>query len=200
MLTVTFLTTAASSAALLETEVGRLALLDRWERVSWAFGQSVDDAQYAALGQAAEQGTLYAVVSAFVGGPLLTLALSALLFALLRAPQSTLVEFPNVLAVVAHAGVILALRQVIITPIAYGRETLASPATALLFFAGPDPASLVSRLLGALDLFVVWWIVVLAIGLGALYHRPTRQLAGVFIGAYLTVALVIAIALAGRTT
>ena len=40
-----------------------------------------------------------------------------------------------------------------------------------------DEASPVARFLGVVDLFVVWWIVVLAIGMSVLYRRPTRSLA-----------------------
>ena len=40
----TLVVTFLSNAALLETEVGRLALIDQWERTAVAFGQPVDDA------------------------------------------------------------------------------------------------------------------------------------------------------------
>jgi hypothetical protein len=96
-----------------------------------------------------------------------------------------------VLAVVAHAGVILALRQVVAAPMAYASETLASPITLGIFFRMLDEASPLARFFGIIDLFVVWWVFVLAIGMSVLYQRPARRLAGVFVGAYVTIALVL---------
>ena len=84
VLVVAFLVTALSSAVLLETERGRLALLDQWERTALAFGQAVNDSEYAALEQASDNGAAYAIASAIASGPLLTVALAAALFVLFR--------------------------------------------------------------------------------------------------------------------
>jgi hypothetical protein len=100
------------------------------------------------------------------------------------------------LAVVCYAGVILALRQVIATPVDYLRESIASPTTLVQFFTMLDEASPVARFLGVIDLFVVWWIVVLAIGISVLYERPTRRLALVFASAYVALAFLAALAMA----
>ena len=63
ILALTFLVSASSTALLLETEIGRLALVDQWERTAAAFGQSVDDSQYAAMEQGSRNGLAYAVMS-----------------------------------------------------------------------------------------------------------------------------------------
>jgi hypothetical protein len=47
-----------------------------------------------------------------------------------------------------------------------------------------------------LDLFVIWWCVVLAIGIGVAYGRPARRLAPTFVGAYVAMAAVLAVAMA----
>ena len=44
MLLVTTLVSAGAGAALMETAVGRQALVDQWERTATAFGRQVDDA------------------------------------------------------------------------------------------------------------------------------------------------------------
>jgi hypothetical protein len=54
----------------------------------------------------------------------------------------------------------------------------------------------VARFFGILDVFVLWWLVVLAIGISVLTGRPTRALATTFIGAYLVLALLLVIAMA----
>jgi hypothetical protein len=203
VLVLTFLVTALSSALLFETETGRLALLDQWERTALAFGQPVGDSEYAALSRASDNGAVYATASAFASGPLLAVALSGILFTFLRWLPGTRdgVRFQQVLAVVAHAGVILALRQVIAAPVVYARETLASPTTLNLFFANLDESSAVARFSGVLDLFVIWWIAVLAIGMSVLCRKPAPRLALSFMGAYLVVAgiLTLAMALTGGT-
>jgi len=191
ILALTFLVTAASAAIVLATDVGQLALLDQWERTASAFGRSLSDAEYTRLAEASRQGAGYAVMTAFASGPLLALGLSAVFFLALRTAAPGAVTFQQVLAVVAHAGVILALRQLIAAPVAYARETLTSPITLGIFFRMLDEANPFARFLGIIDLFVVWWAFVLAIGMSVLYRRPARRLAGVFVGAYVTLAIVL---------
>jgi hypothetical protein len=187
---------AVSSAVVLETTVGRFALLDRWERTAVAFGQSIDDSRYEAMRRASEYGALYAAASAFATGPVLALVLSGLLFLSFRTPASATVTYTQVLAVVAHASVILALRQVVAAPLVYARETLASPLTLRPLFSGLDDTSLPARFASAIDLFVVWWIVVLALGISVLYRRGARGLTVRFLGVYMAIGAILAIAMA----
>src|ERR1044071_2978771 len=138
------------SLGFLRTDVGRQALVDQWERTATAFGQTVDDAAYARMEERAEGGGLgvmYAAATALGYGPVLVFGVSALLFFVLTPRHS----YAQVLAVVAHAGVILALRQVIATPLDYARESIASPTTLVQFFSMFDEASPVARFLGVID-------------------------------------------------
>jgi hypothetical protein len=64
------------------------------------------------------------------------------------------------------------------------------------FFSMLDETSPMARVLGSIDLLVVWWLVVLAIGLSVLYPRSARRLTLVLAGAYLIVALVAALTMA----
>ena len=202
VLAVTFIVSALTGAALLWTDVGRLALLDQWERTAVAFGQHLDEAQYAAIVEASRNGAAYATASAFANGPLLVFGLSALLLATFTATLDRRVSYRQVLAIVAHASVILVVRQVIVTPVNYARETLASPTTLNLFFTSLDEASPLARFLGVVDLFVVWWLIVLAVGVSILYRRPVRTLGLTFVGVYVGLALTVAVIMAvtGGTT
>jgi hypothetical protein len=187
------------SAGFLRTGVGQQALVDQWERTALAFGQSIDDAQYSRMEETAANGTFdvtYAAVTALAGGPALVFALAAFLYLVLNRTTGHRASYIQVLAVVSYAGVILMLRQVIATPIDYVRESIASPTTLVQFFTMLDEASPVARFLGVIDLFVVWWIIVLAIGMSALYQRSTRRLALVFTGAYVALAFLAAFAMA----
>ena len=192
----TFLVTAGCTAIVLETDVGQLALLDHWERMAFTLGQAVDDAQYRAMEDASRHGAAYAALIALVSGPVLTVGLSGLFFALLRAPASNNVTYRQVLAIAGHAGVILALRQVVAAPLTYARETLTRPMTIRPFFTMLDEASPAARFFETIDLFVIWWIVVLAVGMSVLYGRPARRLACVLVGAYVTLSGVVTIVMA----
>lgn len=215
VVTLSFLVTTGCAAIVLETDVGQLALLDRWDRTASTLGRTVDDVQYRAMEDASRHGAAYAALMAAVTGPVLTVGLSGLLFAVFRAGRvaarpdqpalggrSAFADRPNtvtykhMLAVVGHAGVILALRQVIGAPLTYMRETLAGPMTMRVFFTMLDEASFAARFLSTIDLFVVWWIIVLAIGMSVLYRRPALRLACLFVGAYVTLSAVVAIVVA----
>ena len=201
VMVLTFLISAFSSAALLQTHVGRVALVDQWERTASAFGQNVDDRQYAALEDASANGAAYAAISAFAGGPLLAFGLAAILLAAFNRVAARTATYSQLLAIAAHAGVILALRQLVAAPVNYARETLASPMTMTVFFSWLDEGSPIARFFGVIDLFVVWWLMVLAIGLSVVYHRPARPVLVRLLGAYLVLALLLvtAMALTGGT-
>ena len=48
------------------------------------------------------------------------------------------------------------------------------------------------RLLGMIDLFIIWWFVLLAIGLGVLYRRRTQPIAIGLFGLYAVIIVVLA--------
>jgi hypothetical protein len=196
VLVLTFIVTTVSSALLLETDVGQLALVDQWERTALAFGYDIDDAAYAAMVEASRNGTAYAVVSSFMSGPLLACAMAALLFCVFTVARHGTATYRQVFAVVVHAGVILALRQVIAAPVSYARETLASPAAMTMFFTMLNEGSPVARFVAMIDLFMIWWILVVALGVSVLYRRSARTVPIVFIGAYIALAFVLAIVMA----
>ena len=54
------------------------------------------------------------------------------------------------------------------------------------------------RLLGAVDLFVVWWLVLIALGLSILYQARTLPIARWLFGAYAGGAAVLALTQALR--
>ena len=187
----------------MSTEVGRLALLDQWERTGLAFGGRVDDAQYDRLRWWSERAApAYGVGLAVLRGPGLSLALAGALSLVFRAGPSGEPDgamrpsFRSVLAVVVHASAVLTLRDLLAAPATYVRESMTSLGTLGLWLPSADAASPAARMLGALDLLVVWWLVVLAIGVGLLYRRPARRLAFTFVGLYVGLALALTAATA----
>jgi hypothetical protein len=198
-LVTTTIVTFVCSAGFLLSPVGQQALVDQWERTAVAFGQTVDDATYDRMdARVARPGVrlAYATATTLATGPAATLALAMLLRVVLNRTTGRQRSLREVLAVVSHAGFVLALRQIVATPVDYVRESITSPTTLVQFFSMLDETSPVARVLGAIDLLVVWWLVVLAVGLSVLYPRSARRLTLVFAGAYLIVALLAALTMA----
>ena len=52
--------------------------------------------------------------------------------------------------------------------------------------------SFMAKLAGMIDLFVLWWVFVLAIGLGVLYRRRTQPIAVSLFAVYAVIALAVA--------
>ena len=202
LVTVLAVVTAASQALLFQTEVGQVALVDQWERTALAFGQPVDDARYAQLQALSADGPLYGIVTALAGGPVLTLVIAAVVALVFRPRGDRAVSFSQVLAVVAHASVILAIRELVAAPVSYAREATGGATSLGLWFSTLDASSFAGRFVGALDVFILWWVVLLAVGVGVLYGRQARSVAAAFLGVYAGLALLIAVtmtALGGTT-
>jgi len=185
----------AAMAAFLATDVGKVALVDQWERTALAFGQTVDDTRYAEMQRLSRYGVPYAAASAIARGPALAVALAAVLYAVSSARRRR-ATFAQTLAVVSHAGVILALRDIVAAPLNYVRESLASPVTFVSLAGMLDEGSPLARFLALMDVFVLWWIVVLAVGLAVLYRSRVRVAAVTLFGTYVGIALLLAGAMA----
>ena len=97
------------------------------------------------------------------------------------------------LAVVTHAGAISILATLFTLPLNYARESLSGATNLGVFAPFLDEGSLPARFLGMIDLFLVWWVVVLAIGLAVLYKRRTGPVALSLLGAYVGIAAIIAV-------
>ena len=190
--------TAASFAAtggLLATDVGQVALVDQWERTALAFGQPVDDAKYAQMQDLSQYGVAYAALMYVIRVPVVTTAIAAVLYGVFTAIGRQ-ARFGQVFAVTAHAGVILALRDVLAAPLNYLRESLASPITLTQLFGMLDEASPLARFFALIDLFMLWWIVVMGIGLAVLFRMRVRRIAAGLIGVYVCIAVLLAGAMA----
>jgi hypothetical protein len=191
----------AATAGVVATDVGQVALVDQWERTALAFGQRVDDARYAEMQELSRHGVPYAAATAIARGPGVAVVLAGMLYGVFAA-RGRRAGFVQVLAVVTHAGVILALRDVVAAPLNYIRESLASPLTLVQFVGVVDEGSPIARLFALIDLFMVWWIVVLAIGLAVLYQTRMRTILAGLMTAYAAIAVLLAgtMAVLGRNS
>ena len=181
---------------LLSTPVGRQALVDERVRVTEALGQRVDDAEYARL-----QANPPLLVYLTSGGRLLltppiTLLVAAGLVVLARLDGAS-VPLRTALAVVVHASVVLALQQIVATPVHYLYESLTSPTNVAGIMRVFDEGTWAARVFGTIDVFGVWWLWLLSVGLAAATAGSARRyllrLTAVYVGVAAIVAAVFAV-------
>ena len=191
----------AATGGFLATDVGQVALVDQWERTALAFGQPVDDARYAEMQNLSRYGVPYAAAIAAVRIPVGATAIASLLYGVFAA-RGRRATFNQALAVAAHAAVILALRDVVAAPLNYVRESLASPATLNQLVGMFDETSPLARFFALIDVFMLWWIVVLSIGMAVLYKTRIRLAVATCIGVYIGIAVLLAgtMAVLGRNS
>ena len=72
-------------------------------------------------------------------------------------------RFSQALAIVVHASVVLLVGQVIATPLHYVRESLTSPLNLAAVLPLMQDGTAPTRFAGTLDLFALWWAVLLGI-------------------------------------
>ena len=182
---------AVCAFALLSTTVGRQALVDERVRVVEALGGRVDDAAYAAL-QAHPPLLVYLTSG---GRLLLTPGITLLVAAgltTLAALDGVKVRYGVALAITVYASLVLALQQVVVTPLHFIRESLTRPTNIGGLLPVLDEGSLPARWLGSIDVFGLWWVWLLAIGLAAATGRPARRYAARLLMAYIGIAALVA--------
>ena len=178
--------------AFTSTEVGKQALLDQQVRQMESFGRTVTDQQYERLEQMARFAPYFTASLQVVSLPLVALVIAGIAFAVFNAVLGGDATFRQTYAVVAHSGVILVVQQLFVLPLDYARESLSSPTNFAVFLPFLDENTFAARLLGSIDLFLIWWAMSLAIGLGVLYRRRTGPIATTLIVVYVVIGLVIA--------
>jgi hypothetical protein len=195
VLTVVLVVMATGSIVFFSTDVGREALLDQQVRTMESFGVRIPDDAYQRMEEGlARPSTPYVTAaSQVVFVPIVCLVIAGIAMGIFTAVLGGDASFKQVFAVVAHAGVVSAVQQLFVLPLDYARASLSSPTNLAVFLPFLDENTFPARLLGAIDLFLIWWMVNLAIGLGVLYKRRTGPIATGFLGVYLAIALIIAV-------
>jgi hypothetical protein len=193
-LVLTMLVVISASFAFFSTDVGRDALLDQQVRTVESFGRPLNDVQYARLEQMLPYAGYFTAAGQLVGIPLVAFVIAAVLLAIFNALLGGDATYKQVLAIVVHAQLLLALQQLFVLPLDYAKHSLSSPTSLAVFFPFLDEASFASRMLGSIDLFWIWIIVNLSIGVGVLYKRRTTPIATTMLLTYAAAALVIAAA------
>ena len=191
---------AAMVGGFLMTEVGRSAWLDQTVSSSEAMGRPMNDQQYAAIERMAPIAGYLAMGQMLIGVPIGLVVLAGVLFAIFNAVMGGTATFKQTYAVVVHSTFVWVVGWIFVMPLNYARESMSSPTNLSVLVPMLDEQAFVTRLLGSIDLFMVWWTVVLAIGMAVLYRRKTRPILVTFLGLYAVIAIGIAAFLASRAS
>jgi hypothetical protein len=185
------------------TDVGRQATLDETLRKSEAFGFKLEGAAYDSVRKSImEPSTLRVAFSAvtMVVAPLVMWAILAGILFLVFASTGGQAAFKQVFAVVVHSSVVSAVGTIIMTPVNYFRESLSSATNLGVFLPFLPEGNFFARLAGMVDVFVVWWVMVLAIGLAVCYRKKTRNVAAGLFAVYGVIAIAFAAIMAMRSS
>jgi hypothetical protein len=124
--------------------------------------------------------------------PIFALVISGILFAVFNAAMGGTSTFKQNLAVVVHAGPISILSALFTMPLNYWRGTMSSGTNLGVLLPMLPEKSFAAQFLGLIDLFLIWQLVVLSIGLAVLYRRRTQPIATALLAVYVVIALIIA--------
>jgi hypothetical protein len=183
----------ACVSAFLSTDVGKDALLEQQARQAESFsGHPMTDAQYAQMEKMLPYSPYFAGGAQLVTLPLAALLIAAISFAVFTAMLGGDGTFKQTFAVVVHSGMVISLSQLFTTPLNYARETMSSATSLGVFAPFLDEGSFAARMLGSIDLFILWWAISLAIGLGVLYKKRTGPIATCLIVVYVAIGAIIA--------
>ena len=173
----------------LMTKVGQDAWLDA--ATTGPFSGQVSDQQLAGMQRLAPYVGYLAILQMLVFVPLIYVATAGILYLIFTIMSGGTASFKQLFSVVAHTGPIGVLAQIFTVPMNFAQGSMSSKTNLAVFMPAME-GTFVGRLLGTIDLFLIWQLVVLAIGLGVLYRRRTQPIAtGLFV-VYGVIALTIA--------
>jgi hypothetical protein len=193
MLAVTMVLVAIFSAAPLTTEAGRQAAIDQQINAMKSFGITVTPEIQDRIEQGAGRLPYTTAASVLIMGPIMALIVSGILFAIFNAAMGGEASFKQVFAIQTHSGVVSCLSAVFSGAINYFRGATGSVTNVAALLPMISDQSFVGHLLGMLDVFLIWWVIALAMGLAVLYRRRTQPIAIAFFAVYGVIALIVAV-------
>jgi hypothetical protein len=159
---------------------------------------AVDDAAYARLRSVVPYRPAISAGAILIGWPLGWAAIAAIVKAIGNRFGRHDIGLVQVLAVIVHASAVLALQSAIAAPVNYLRESIGGATSLAMIMPAFGESTFPARLLGAIDVFALWWVALVATGLGMLYGTRAMPIARWLLGAYGAMAVVVALAQALR--
>jgi hypothetical protein len=193
MLAVTTVLIAAFSALPLTTPAGRQAGLDQQVESMKSLGFEVNDQMYDQMEKSSQMAPYTTGISVLFISPIFTIVVAGILFAIFNAAMGGEASFKQVFTVLVHASAVSALSTVFSGIINYFRGGVSSAANLGALLPMLPQGSFVANLLGTVDVFLIWYIIVLAMGLAVLYRRRTQPIAISLMVFYAVIAVIIAV-------
>ena len=192
-----------AGTALMATDSGRLAALDAARSQFKSFGINLPPEAEAKMETDLMEMPLWrmglsASFGQIVAGVLMPLIIAGVFLLVFNIMLGGDATFKQVFATVVHANPVLLVGALFTTPLMYFRGSMTGVTNLAVFMPMLDESSFLAKLLGSVDLIRVWWVVVLAIGLGVLYKRKTGPIATALFVVYGIIAVIIAAVTAGR--
>jgi hypothetical protein len=193
MLALTTVLAAFFTALPMTTDAGKQAAIDNNIQQIQSFGVQVNDQMVEQMQKGAGRMPYTTGISVLVVAPIIAVILSGILFAIFNAALGGEASFKQVMTVYVHAGAVSTLSAVLSGAVNYFSGRVGSVTNLGALMPMLPEKSFGAHLLGTVDIFLVWYIIVLAIGLGVLYKRRTQPIAISLLSVYGVIAFVIAL-------
>jgi hypothetical protein len=192
MLLVCTILVAVCTALPMTTEAGKEATLRQQVEGMESFGMQVSDQMYEQLRGRMWFAPYQTGIAILILSPIFTVLVAGILYLIFNVMMGGERTFKQMYAVLVHAGVIQTLGALFTGPLNYFRGAVTSATNLAVLLPMVDPKSFVGRVLAMTDLFLIWYLLVLSIGLAVLYRRRTQPIAWTLYGVYAAGVLVIA--------
>ena len=177
------------------TKTGQDAWLEA--AINNPFSRGVNEQQIQGMQRIAPFIGYFAVVQFLILLPLFSVVIAGILYAVFNAAMGGTATFKQVFAVVVHGGPIGILSALFTVPLNYSRGTMSSATNLGVFLPMLSEQSFLAHFLGFIDIFIVWQLVVVSIGLAVLYRRRTQPIATALLVVYAIIALIVAVVRGG---
>jgi hypothetical protein len=191
VLVLTTVVGAVFSALPMTTEGGQQAALDTQVKTMESMGMQISDDAYAAMQRGASRMAYTTAIGALVMSPIMAVVLSGILFAVFAIAGGG-ATFKQVFTVYAHSGVVMTVSALFAGTINYFRQSMTSASNLNVMLPMLEEGSFVARLAGFVDVFAIWWLIVLSIGLAVAYRKRTQSVAIIIFSIYAVIALAVA--------
>jgi len=186
-----------AGTALMATDTGRLAALDATRSQFKSFGINLPPEAEAKMERDMMEMPLWRMalsssLGQIVMGFLLPLCIAGVFFLVFNVMMGGEATFKQMFATVVHANPVLLIGALFATPMMYFRGTMTGVTNLGVFLLLLDETSFLAKLFGSIDLIRIWWVIVLAIGLGVLYKRKTGPIATALFVFYGIIAIIFA--------
>jgi hypothetical protein len=201
VMVVTLVMSSAAYYVILGSQDMQDAIVDQQVRAIESRGNAVSDEQLANMERFIGYLPVGYAVGVFVLGPLFGAAVAGIITGIFTTLMGGNGTFKQVFAVMNHAGIIPAFSALFVAGmLAVGAKPVGvrPPGANLgVFLPMLEETSFLAVMLRSIDMFLLWWMIILAVGLGVLYKRRTGPIATTFIGLYVVIALLIAVFTSG---